>query len=390
MPIYLALHVLFAKPRSRSWHTLGHWTPRQEEDARKYMDAAEAGKRSVKQLREHMLSKNHLADSLPTLPQMSTWMRNFNCRKKQSKKVGQPAAAGREVAPTQVALNNWPRDGSASEDLYVLEPRVVSSTEVFVPYTCKGMLSTLSRFVGDEVNLAVDAKMKVLNGGAGVATLSLLVKDGLRSTDVNAGAGRVQGKAFTTRAMPFLQATMHQETTANYVRLFAVAETLWAQCCPSQLPLKQCVRQLHKDFAPAIEAARREAFPNSRPCDDWFHFKQKRRELESRCKHLEMRAGKYCKAHADWLMSCLQDIRLAPTLQIFSLLWEGMLRAWLQAQYAVPVPSVLVSKNPAWAGRSFAAFWVGVKGIWPGSGSGNESAEALHSSWQCLAARATW
>ena len=24
MPIYLALHVLFAKPRSRSWHTLGH------------------------------------------------------------------------------------------------------------------------------------------------------------------------------------------------------------------------------------------------------------------------------------------------------------------------------------------------------------------------------
>ena len=99
----------------------------------------------------------------------------------------------------------------------------MSSAEVFVPYTCKGMLSVLSRFQEEEVNLAVDAKMKVLEGGAGVATLSLLVKDGLSCTDLNLGAGRVQGKAFTSRAMPFAQATMHQETSANYTRLFSAA-----------------------------------------------------------------------------------------------------------------------------------------------------------------------
>ena len=235
--------------------------------------------------------------------------------------------------------------------------------------------------------------MKVLEGGAGVATLSLLVKDGLRCTDLNLGAGRVQGKAFTSRAMPFVQATMHQETSANYTRLFEVAEALWGQCCPSRPPLKQCVRQVHKDFAPCIETARQAAFPNSRPCDDWFHLKQKRREMESRCKKTELRAGKYCKVHAERLMACLEDIRLAPTLPMFSALWRGMLRRlevleedvvqkWLRTWYETEVPNVLQSKDQALAHCSFSAIWVGVKGIWPGTGSGNESAESLHSAWQ--------
>ena len=185
------------------------------------------------------------------------------------------ALQGRRRYPTQLAVR-WRQLALAWMCLLLLRPRVVSAAEVFVPYTCQGMLAALKRFAEKNVNLAVDAKMKVLEGGA---TLRLLAKDGLRSADVSASAGRVQGKAFTTRAVPFAQATMHQETAANYLRLVAVAEALWAQSCPERPPLKHCVRQLHKDPAPAIEAARRDAFPNSRPLDDWFHFKQNRKEL---------------------------------------------------------------------------------------------------------------
>ena len=192
------------------------WTPRQEAEACRYMDSSEKGKRSAKQLQAHMLSNKHPASALPTIEQLRVWMKNYCSKQRRHAQAGRPAAAGTEVAPTQVALDDWPREGDAQEDLYVLEPVVVSSAEVFVPYTCKGMLSVLSRFQEEEVNLAVDAKMKVLEGGAGVATLSLLVKDGLRCTDLNLGAGRVQGKAFTSRAMPFVQATMHHKLHAPF------------------------------------------------------------------------------------------------------------------------------------------------------------------------------
>ena len=378
-----------AKPEVGSGRPAKLWTPRQLGDACHYMASTEKGQRSARQLQEHMVAKKHAAGSLPTLEQMSTWMQNHS-RKRRDPSSKQVTAAGQEVAPTQIALEDWPRCGKALEDLYLLGPQVVSAAEVFVPFTCRGMLSRLSHYSEEFVNLAVDAKMKVLDRGAGVATVSLLVKDGLRCTDVGAGAGRVP---FTTRAVPFLQATMHQETTANYVRLFRVAAELWEACHPSRPPLRECVRQLHKDFAPSIETAWQEVFPNSRPCDDWFHFRQKRRELESRCKKLELKGGRYCKVNADWLMACLEDVRLAPTLPFFSEAWGGMLKrleamdegtvqAWLRSQYTLPVPPMLRQATSSAATCRFASFWVGVCGIWPGSGSGNESAESLHLAWQ--------
>ena len=60
-------------------------------------------------------------------------------------------------------------------------------------------------------------------------------------------------------------------------------------------------------------------------------------------------------------MACLEDIRLAPTLPMFSALWRGMLRRLEVSEEDV------VQK------------WLRTKGIWPGTGSGNESAESLHS-----------
>ena len=55
-------------------------------------------------------------------------------------------------------------------------------------------------------------------------------------------------------------------------------------------------------------------------------------------------------------MACLDNVRLAPTLPIFSEVWGGLLsrlhaeeedvvRAWLQAQYTVPVPAAIAQEH---------------------------------------------
>ena len=63
-----------------------------------------------------------------------------------------------------------------------------------------------------EVHLGVDTKMKVLERGHGVATLNILVKDELRNTTLMHGTGKpVQGRAYTARAVPFLQAVLGDE-----------------------------------------------------------------------------------------------------------------------------------------------------------------------------------
>ena len=184
-----------AKPEVGSGRPAKLWTQRQLGDACHYMALTEKGQRSARQLQEHMVAKKHAAGSLPTLEQMSTWMQNHS-RKRRDPSSKQVTAAGQEVAPTQIALEDWPRCGNTLEDLYLLGPQVVSAAEVFAPFTCRGMF-------------------------------------GLRCTDVGAGAGRVQGRAFTTRAVPFLQATTRQETTANYVRLLPPFPATSEGMCPA-------------------------------------------------------------------------------------------------------------------------------------------------------------
>ena len=290
------------------------------------------------------MSKGLKSADLPTLEQFSAWMKNQK-RTPVSQQQRQ-SDAGVTVAPTVAALSDWPRSGETVDALYLLEGVVhVSEQRVFVAYTCRGMLATLRRYVGDVVHLAVDAKMKVLTGGMGVATLSRLVKDGLRNTNLcHQETGRVQGRARTTHAMPFLQATMHQESEQNYASLFEAAEALWKECCPERPPLQQCVRQLHKDFAPGIEAARRVAFPQSRPCNDWFHLKRKRAEIAARCKQVKHVNGKFEKLNASWVMSCLEHLRLTPAKALMIELWAAFLlrlralkeeavAAWLRQHY---------------------------------------------------------
>ena len=206
------------------------FTPKQQQAAQQYLELTPKGSRNAQSLRDHLLSKGLKSADLPTLEQFSAWMKNQK-RTPVSQQQRQ-SDAGVTVAPTVAALSDWPRSGETVDALYLLEGFVhVSEQRVFVAYTCRGMLATLRRYVGDVVHLAVDAKMKV-PGGMGVATLSLLVKDGLRNTNLcHQETGRVQGRAHTTHAMPFLQATMRQESEQNYASLFEAAEVATV-CAP--------------------------------------------------------------------------------------------------------------------------------------------------------------
>ena len=259
------------------------------------------------------------------------------------------------------------------------------------------------------VCLVVDAKMQVLDQGRGVATLSFLAKTGLRRTNLGRSTRghRTQGSAYTTRAIPFLQATIHAETTENYTRLFRCACEIWRESCVDGLPaetrrppLEVLVRQVHKDFAPAIEAARAEVFKQSRPCDDFFHFTQREKTFASKCKSVVLRQGRWSREHFAWAWHAIHCLRHAPTLDLFSLLYQGWrvrllslgeeeLVNYLDGMYIRPVAfaqaqRMRISFRTADQAQvfSFAGFWSGCFGVVPGTCCGSEAAEALRGAWQ--------
>ena len=217
--------------------------------------------------------------------------------------------------------------------------------------------------------------MQALDRGMGVATLSLLVKDELRPTHLpKMGAGcRTQSSAWTSHGMPLLQAIFHAETKANYVNLFDACCDLWTARHPNKKPLQQQMSlQLHKDFHPSIEEARRHVWPLSRPCDDFFHFKEKSHTtMQAKCQQLVSRKGKFVKKYVHFALEVINILRFVPTLPLFSWLWKAFLATlrrlgeptladWLQNYMSgLCQPSSKATILPT----SSLSFWVGFDGI---------------------------
>ena len=53
---------------------------------------------------------------------------------------------------------------------------------------------------------------------------------------------------------------------------------------------------------------------------------------------------------------------------------------WLSRHYMTDVPASM--QSDAGGAQTFSSVWVGVGGIWPGTGSGNEPTESVHAAWQ--------
>lgn len=99
------------------------------------------------------------------------------------------------------------------------------------------------------------------------------------------------------------------------------------------------------------------------------------------------------KLHLQWAVAVVRVLRLLPTLPLFSHLWAAYLQrlaqeeehdlvSWLRS-YERELPFLLkekyVDSSPP---PTYVSFWSGLEGTVPGSGSGNQPAEALHAPWQ--------
>ena len=163
-----------------------------------------------------------------------------------------------------------------------------------------------------------------------MATVYLAVKNGLRKTSFHLGTQRKQGRALTTHAVPVLQAIMDSESTPNHVELFAALKHLWSQAHPTGPLFETVFRQLGKDFAPGIEAARVAQFPFMRPMDDFFHFMGKKGEMDNRCCQTKtLSNGKLEKVHLGWVVAVLHGIQNTATPDLLNEIWPAFLRKFV-------------------------------------------------------------
>ncbi len=243
--------------------------------------------------------------------------------------------------------------------------------------------------------------------GHGIATVSLAGKDRLRNTTVaRCGGRKVQARAFTTHAQPVMQGIFDVEEEDNFDRLFRAVETMWGEVHPERPPLRECVVQLHKDYAAPIENARLRRFPRSRPMNDFFHLLQKEQKvIEKKLQKQTLQHGKFVKEELAWIMAALMDLRDLPTLDLYSALHAGFLHRLrekgepLAADYLGPEgrgvytqAGTLAEFKAKYNVRSLEAephthmlyspHWQGMSGIVPGTACGDEPQEAMHSAWE--------
>ena len=189
------------------------------------------------------------------------------------------------------------------------------------------MLNVLTRFADEDIAIAVDMKHKCMAHGWGVLTVSFLVKDKLRNTKImGRGGRRVQARLLTSHAPPVLQAILDIEKTENIVQTFETLERLWEHVHPDEAKLSSRVKQVHKDYHAALEAARRKCYPQSRPMNDYFHLTEKFGTMQAKLLHEEVINKKTHKVNFDWVKTALAIIRHLPTPDLFSAVHRG----WLQ------------------------------------------------------------
>ena len=378
------------------------FTPQQEKVARPYI----AGNLSwtTKGLTNVLVAAGFAETSLPSSHRRSRWLQNHKPKPSTAQRIAK--GPPREELLTR-SLEEWPtEEPDTPAELFLVNypPRMLSGPRVCIPFASRGMVDCMRRLADSELVLFVDAKQSCMAHGWGVLTSSFLVRDRLRYTTLGRVEGkRVQGMAFTSHACPVLQAIIHVENTENLAQFFCTLKALWSRTCPGRPDLEHCVRQVHKDYLPAIEAARVLHFPRSRPVNEFSHLMGKRKTIEQKLQNTELRGRRIHKAEFGWVIAALNGLRHIPTADLFSALWAGWLRRLrhkgeaLLEEYLGPsgtgrytqrltVRELRMQFNVPSMGAEddvlhFAPHWAGLMGILPGSDCGGQPQEASHSPW---------
>lgn len=145
-----------------------------------------------------------------------------------------------------------------------------------------------------------------------------------------------------------------------------------------------------------------QVWPGARPVDDFFHFTEKQRAIESRLRTTKATTdGRLVKEWLGWIVAALDATRFAPSAQAFHLVWNALLQRlrsngesvvaeYFVSSYTRTLPvevlarswQIVVNDPEPGETLSFCGHWSGTLGIAPGMSCGSQPAEALHRAWQ--------
>jgi len=390
--------------------------PLQQAAAVRYLKSGQ--KLNAKGLTNFLVEAGFPEHTLPPSAKRSRWLQNH--KHKTHADSGEKVEAEARQHPREKherprqesmkrGLHDWPeQEPNVPAGLFLINdpPGTMTQERVCVAFAAHGMCDVMRWLADSSVVMFVDAKQSCMAHGWGVITASFAVRDQLRYTTLGRSEGRrVQARAYTSHAEPVLQAIINAKNTENISQFFETLKRLWARVVPQRPDLAKCIMQVHKDYHPALEAARKEHFPQSRPVNDFFHLLEKSKTIEARLDRSELVGKVSQKAEFGWVMASLHAFRHLPTVDLYSAIWEGWLRRLEQkgevrlAEYLGPgghefyttrvsvktlreVYGIVAQNDDVQAELLFSPHWSGVSGISPGSDCGDQPQEAFHSPWK--------
>ncbi len=321
------------------------------------------------------------------------------------RRAGAPAGSQRCVASVATVeeilagLQGPVASQAPSHTLRVLPGVAVSQEVCFIPFTCEYFRQVLARYTCRPLALAADVKMNCLHSQLGIMSMGFLVKHHVARTTASRQGRRSQTMQHTTKFVPLMQAVVHSEASPYWARLLREADAFFGRA----VPFLADVRQLHKDWAPGAEHARRLVLPGAHSCDDFAHLLRNARKalagkLRARTAVPGLRGkGSYVLTFHGRCLLFLEAQHVAPTLSLHHALWTVFLRTmespdlWAEAAAAeylrqeyvqVLTPDQSRAVFPVTTETLYSSSWCGCCGLIPGTGCGSQPIEAFHSSWQ--------
>ena len=370
--------------------------------AREYL--SQPGPHKKKGLKTFLAARDVPPSAWPTDRQLTFWLQR---NKPKVGKVDKTFSVPRQFL-VERSLQQWPRQPtSTASDLFLLNdpPYICNEKRVCICFASTGMFGVMRRIQATRGAMCIDVKQGCLGHGWGVLTAALIVKDRLRNTTLGRFAtNKLQALAFTSHAEPILQAVVNTEPADNVIQFLQTLVIAWSTQRPDLPPLLEWLHQVHKDFHPALEAARRAVLSLVRPVNDFFHLTQSEPTMEKKLRVVSATPGRHIKEHKAWVVHALHVQRHLPTLDLSSAIYRGFLQRLLalgesevaafygpagHATHCVEASGQHIhdvygvsALNPDSSTRLlFVYHWSGLFGTLPGTDAGDQPLEAFHSPW---------
>ena len=401
-------------------------TPRQEAAAQAYVAATDhPTRRGV----EQTLGAANLFP-LPGDATLGAWLKRANMNKKKSKIPQQEEvlrSGGVSNVHQRAKIQAWMLQPDEKVDPHVLRVKPIPAPQfedrLMVIFGCEAMERQVEYYQDIDIAISVDCKQGEMERKEGICDVNLLSKSELRNTTFGTYEGKkCQGRAFCTHGEPLVNGAFDVEGEEHFVQIFRATKAIIDTRSPGKILAVQRILQVHKDYAPGIEAARRRELQHSRPVNDFFHlmhhmgFSGAGKNMSQGStltkkmnpQNAVQTKNQYVYENQARIMAALQSQRRLPSIHLYSRLFEGSLVKWEHVLNEKVVADYLGAESKGghaytWKMRAdvlaappfnihtfgspdedllFSQHWSGVGGMMLGMDCGDQCSEALHSGWQ--------